>query len=335
MQLPEPRGRLSSEVLRLVTAGSTDSHDSRACTDALRRVDDPLHDGDFQLALACCYELHYRGFDGGRVSPRSEELEWDPVLLTLRAQLERRFEAELKDRFPVPTPPGATVDEQLRALVAADAGTNLSRFLLREATVSQFRDFLVQRSVYQLKEADPHTWQIPRLSGRAKDALVEIQSDEYGGGRRGGAHATLFARTLRALDLDDTYGAWWDEALPQTFAAVNLMSLLGLHRRHRGAALGHLAALEMTSTGPNGRYGNGLRRLGFGKHATEYFDEHVEADAVHEQIATVDMCGSFVHAEPARHADVLWGAAALLGVDTLASTALLQSWSPTAHEGVA
>ena len=45
---------------------------------------------DLQLALYCCYELHYRGFDGV-----DERWEWEPSLLALRAELERRFEREL------------------------------------------------------------------------------------------------------------------------------------------------------------------------------------------------------------------------------------------------
>ena len=77
------------------------------------------------------------------------------------------------------------------------------------------------------------------------------------------------------------------------------MSLFGLHRRLRGALLGHLAAFEMTSSLPNRRYGNGLRRLGFDEVATRFYDEHVEADAVHEQIAAHDMCGGLVRVEPA------------------------------------
>ena len=63
------------------------------------------------------------------------------------------------------------------------------------------------------------------------------------------------------------------------------MTLFGLHRRLRGAIAGHLAAFEMTSSLPNRTYGDGFRRLGFGGDVTGYFDEHVEADAVHEQIA--------------------------------------------------
>ena len=47
------------------------------------------------------------------------------------------------------------------------------------------------------------------------------------------------------------------------------MSLFGLHRRRRGAIVGHLALFEMTSSVPNRRYADGLRRLGFGDDATD------------------------------------------------------------------
>jgi len=77
--------------------------------------------------------------------------------------------------------------------------------------------------------------------------------------------------------------------------------------------LGHLAAYEMTSTGPNRAYGNGLRRLG--GDATAFFDEHVEADAVHEQIAAYDMGGSFCADEPELAGDVLFEARCVLGLN--------------------
>jgi hypothetical protein len=139
-------------------------------------------------------------------------------------------------------------------------------------------------------------------------------------------HSALFAQTMRSLGLDDSYGGYWHEADGATFAVSNLMSMFGLHRRLRGAALGHLAVFEMTSTVPNRRYGNGLRRLGFGPETTQFYDVHVEADAVHEQIAAVDMCGSFVAAEPDQRNAVLFGAACGLALDARSAEALLSSW---------
>lgn len=67
----------------------------------------------------------------------------------------------------------------------------------------------------------------------------------------------------------------------------------------------------MTSSIPNRRYGDGLRRLGLAGEATLFFDEHVEADAVHEQIAAVDLAGGLVRQEPEQYRAVLWGARAL------------------------
>ncbi|MCU1615399.1 MAG: hypothetical protein JWO98_2939, partial [Frankiales bacterium] len=106
----------------------------------------------------------------------------------------------------------------------------------------------------------------------------------------------------------------------------NTMSLFGLHRRWRGAALGHLAVVEMTSSEPSRRYSAGLRRLGYGRRTTVFYDEHVEADAVHEQIASVDMCGSLVAESPELAADVLFGGACALAMDGLAAAHLLGAW---------
>jgi hypothetical protein len=157
--------------------------------------------------------------------------------------------------------------------------------------------------------------------------MVEIQADEYGGGVAARMHSELFAGLMAALGLDPAYGALWDDAPAVAFASVNSMSLFGLHRRWRGAALGHLTAVEMTSSEPSRRYSAGLRRLGFDERVTLFYDEHVEADAVHEQIASVDMCGALVEEEPALAADVLFGAACSLAHDRLAAVHVLDAWN--------
>jgi len=140
-------------------------------------------------------------------------------------------------------------------------------------------------------------------------------------------HVALFAQTMRGLGLDDTYGAYLARIPGTTLATVNAMSLFGLHRRLRGAIVGHLAMFELTSTLPNRRYGNGLRRLGFDEATTRFFDEHVEADAVHEAIAANDLAGGLVAAEPELAADVMFGARVLLALDDLAADAMLGPWT--------
>jgi hypothetical protein len=287
-------------------------------------VEDPLGDDDLHLALYLCFELHYRSFPD--VDPAWE---WDPSLLAVREVLEEAFfdalEAALgPDREPVdPT----LVGDLLFRLESEDDGVSLSRHLEVEAGIEEFREFVVHRSFYQLKESDPHSWAIPRLDGPAKTALLEVQVDEYGSGRPERMHSRLFAKTMRALGLDDRENAYLSRAPGVTLATVNLMSATGLRRSRRGAIVGHLAMFEMTSALPNRRYGNALRRLGFDAEATDFYDEHVEADAVHENIAAYDLAGGLARQEPELAAGILFGARALLLLEDRLARHLLAAWS--------
>ena len=278
---------------------------------------------DFQLALYVLYELHYRGF-----REVDERWEWQPSLVSLRCDLEADFEASLRERLYLANglPEPSAVGEAILALIEADDAPQLSTYMDRRASLEQFREFLIHRSAYQLKEADPHSWAIPRLDGPAKAALVEVQADEYGGGRADRVHSTLFAKAMRALDLDPAYGAYLDRIPAVTLATVNLMSLFGLNRRLRGAIVGHLAGFETTSPIPNGRYAKGLRRLGLGEDALDFFDEHVEADSVHENIAVYDMAQGLAQSEPETTADILFGVRALLHLDGRFAEHLLACW---------
>lgn len=318
--LPQPRGPVSAALCEALPRAP---HDLPGRLAAQLEGAAPLDDEDLQLTLFLCYELHYRGWRGV-----TDDWEWQPSLLGLRACAESMFEAAV--RAVVGTPPSVSAERLPRALadlVAADDGPALAATLQRRATLGQFREFVTHRSIYHLREADPHSWGLPRLGGPAKAALVEIQMDEYGNGRAGRMHAELFRRTMGRLGLDTGYATYLDVVPAITLATNNLMSLFGLHRRLRGALLGHLAAYEMTSSLPNRRYGNGLRRLGFDEAATRFYDEHVEADAVHEQIAAHDLCGGLVRQEPALAPDVLFGAAAALALDALFAAHLLDSWA--------
>ena len=319
--LPDPRGPLSAVLLHELRAPA-----HRLPPIALPEPADPLADDDLQLALYVLYELHYRGFDGV-----DDRWEWEPSLLAVRSVLEDIFEGGLFMAIgPPDDEPGLSAEDMdvaLRGIADADAaeGPSLSRHLEREGTREQFREFAMHRSAYQLKEADPHSWAIPRLTGQPKAALVEIQSDEYGGGRAERIHAQLFAESMVALDLDPAYGAYVDAIPGITLATVNLMSLMGLHRHRRGGIVGHLALFEMTSSLPNARYARGLRRLGL-ERATPFFDEHVEADAVHENIAAVDLAGGLARAEPELMGQILWGARALVELEARWARHLLGAW---------
>ena len=315
MQLPPSRGPLSAWLSGLLTGAGG----------AQRTVEfvgsgQPFADEDLQLALWVAYELQYRGFDG--VDP---DAQWDPGIIAARTQWERRWINWLEANCRV-RPSDGPVAEQLRAMIDADDGPRLAPYLRRHATREQFREFVVNRSVYQLKEADPHSFGIPHLDGAAKAALVEIEADEYGGGRPERMHSELFRTTMRWLGLDDSYGRYVSEVPAVTLAVSNVMSLFAVHRRWTAALIGHLAALEMTSTLPNRQYAAGAARLGATKDQARYFTEHVEADAVHEQIAAHDLCGGYVQQHPDAISGVLFGARCSLVIDNLFAEHLLTRW---------
>jgi len=316
--LPESRGVISEHLLAALVQSV---HELPPLVFAA--PDDPLSDEDLQLALYLCYELHYRGLPGVE-----DRWEWEPSLLALRRHLETCFEAALHQAVARPDAPPAPedMDLALRAIAEADDAPSLSRHLERHATYEQMLEFVTHRSAYQLKEADPHSFALPRMYGGPKGAMVQIQADEYGGGDPERIHAKLFANVMDELGLDSSYGAYVEHLPGVTLATVNLMSLFGLHRRWRGAIVGHLALFEMESSVPNRRYSNGLRRLGCGERATEFFEEHVLADAIHEQVAAVDLAGGLARQQPEIAADILWGAAALVALDARFAEYVLAAW---------
>ena len=315
MQLPNPRGALSGFLFEEL------KQDPHPLVCELESTGDGLADDDFHLALYICYELHYRGFEGV-----DERWEWEPSLLAFRARLEEHFEGALRDSIDIRLSDPRQVPDILQDLARDNGGPSLSRYIEGHATIENLCEFLIHRSIYHLREADSHTWALPRLSGRAKAALVEIQMDEYGSGLEERMHSSLFRNSLEALGLNAAYGSYIQRVPGVTLATVNLMSLFGLHRRWRGACMGHLALFEMTSSEPNRRYARGLRRLGYGSAATAFFDEHVEADSIHEVIAAHDLAGTLANESEELAADILFGADALDLLDARFAQHLLEHW---------
>jgi hypothetical protein len=289
---------------------------------------------DVQLALYLCYEVQYTGLPG------TEHLEWDGRLIGARRILEEAFADRLARDIASSaagprTAPPAGVGELVGHLLDTDDGPSLSRHMESEGTLDQMRDVVVHRSPYQLKEGDPHTAGIQRLDGAAKQILVKIQAGEYGAdapGRR--THAALFADTMRSLGLDATPNVYLDRLPASSLAISNLISLFGMNRRWRGTLVGQLAAFEMSSVVPMGRYSRGLERMGAPEAARKFYDVHVLADAEHEVMA-LDMVHAQCTAEPHTADDVIFGVQASLVVERWFAETLLGSWTADARPTLA
>lgn len=334
MPLPKPRGPLSEQLIAMLTGRGRPPAEfaATAHTTAARQQDSRaiLADEDAQLTLTLLYELHLQGIAGV-----PDEWEWSLDLLAGRAALEPAFEAALQDiaaehlaDTPIDVGSGpADVISHLWAMTAPSAGPGMSTFMARQASAEQFREVLIHRSLNQLREADVHTLGIPRLAGAPKGALVEVQADEYGGGRPERMHSTLFATTMRELGLSSQYAHHIDMVPAVTLASLNALSYFGLHRRLVGALVGHLCAVETTSSAPSKNYSAGLRRLGFGRAATLFYDEHVEADSVHEQIVVRDLAGGLTRQHPEMAGDITFGAAACLALDDRLGEHITSCWA--------
>ena len=306
MHLPQPRGPLTEELFSSLRTGAAVPTANASGEDAA-------------LALWVLHELHYGGFD-----ELDERLEWDADLLRLRAGLERDLEDRLRGRF---TPPEGVsfVDDFFDWLEDQD-GASIARHVHRDASREQVDELLRIRSIYHLKESDPVAWLVPRLGVRAKAALMELQFDEYGNGDPNRLHHHLYAEGMRAIGMEPSYDAHIDLVPLEVLEQNNTLSLFGLHRRHRAAAIGHLAAFEATSSLPSRRMAQGLERLGYPAAMVEYYAEHVEADAVHEQLAVRTIAAALLEEEPGLEEDLWFGAFTCLDLEDRFARTMLTRW---------
>jgi hypothetical protein len=320
MDLPTPRGPLTESLVASLRS-------DRELLSVL-----PLATGadaeDGALALWLLHQLHYRDLDGV-----PEGLEWDPQLLRIRAVLEHALEHRLWSRFTPPTGRSFTAD--FFDWLEDQGGHSVAAYVHRGATREQVLELLRVRSLYHLMEADPTAWTVPRLGTRAKAALVELQYDEYGAGDPNRLHHHLWERAMAACDLRTEFGVYVDDAPVEVLEQNNAMTLFGLHRRLRGAALGHLAAFEATSSLPSRRMAQGLERLGMPAALVDYYTEHVEADAVHEQLAVRTIVGGLLADEPHLEEQAWFGAFTCLDLEDRVARRLLTDWGALEKDRVA
>ncbi|MBT2208902.1 iron-containing redox enzyme family protein [Actinomadura sp. NEAU-AAG7] len=314
---PPSRGLLSRTVADALAGGPPGTFVRSPDLFAAVVSADPFGD-DLQLALHMCHELHYRGFAGV-----DADWEWDAGLLRLRGEMESVFLDALRRE----TVPGTDVEAALEDLLVEPVdGEGVSHHLRDAGERWQLLEHAALRAVYHLKEADPHAFVVPRLRGRAKTALVAVENDEFGGGRPEMIHQDLYAGLLDDLGLDPFYGAYVDAAPAAMLATVNMMSLFGLRRSLRGAMVGHFAAAEITTAPSARRMVAALERLGGGPRARQFYTEHVEADAVHEQVLRHDVIGGLLADEPELAADVVFGVRATVLLEDRLGDHLLESW---------
>ncbi|WP_278262475.1 iron-containing redox enzyme family protein [Nocardia sp. AG03] len=309
--LPTPRGELSAGLVDLLTRAPGSAPPSVGELDP--------YGEDLLLALHTCYELHYQGF-----AEVDDGWEWDSGLLGVRAAVEQQFLAALRDDVDG----GDDVEGELAPLLEpAGEATGIAAFLAERGTADQLREYFAHRSIYHHIEADPYAWVIPRLRGQPKAALVAVEFDEFGGGRGDRVHAQLYAELLAGADLDPGYLYYLDSVPAPMLALVDMMSLLGLHRGLRAASVGHFASVEITSSPASRRLAELARELLPHPAVERFYTEHVEADAVHEQVMRREVIDELLAAEPDAAREIVFGIQVTNLLEDRFSAYVLDHWT--------
>ena len=206
MRMPKPRGGLSEWIVaRLAERGAVTG--SAPAADSW---------DDEAIALWTLHELSYRGFEDA-----DDRAEWDPEAARRAPRPRDRARGAaaraLRPRWP-------TAPTRARRRPDRPRGRSWPRTTARRSPTTSAGTPTATRCSSCCGSARSTTSRSPtRRPGscrgcpvRAKAALMELQYDEYGDGDPNRLHAHLFARGLEAVGLRAEYGAYVDDALPET-----------------------------------------------------------------------------------------------------------------------
>jgi hypothetical protein len=266
-------------------------------------------DGDdaaLDVAHRALYHMYALAMWSPVDAPRHNE--HDLTLAAVLRELESGFERQL-DRFPLPGEPPADVDAfaawlaELALVAPSVPDVGFGDDVRERVTLDQLREIVAQRSLFFLKEPDPWVMVVPSLRGQAKAGLVDVLLDEYGWGRYGHMHSTVYEVLMERLGLETGYDAYLDRASWTFLAVLNYQGMLARHRRLCRRMYGYIYLVEAESPAAMRNYLAAYERLGISDpDVLRFYELHVAADEDHQRVALEQMIVPVVRAEPeARH----------------------------------
>jgi heme oxygenase-like protein len=234
-QLPRPRGPMTVALLDCLRRDPASTRVKPARLTWSGATAEATTDHDLQLALWLAYELPYRGLVGV-----DDAWECHPGLV----EVIEEWECLLLDAL-------VDVTSSISMAVAPEAAPSST---MAAGSSDQFRELLVHRSIYYLKEADLHTWGIPVA---------------------GASNPETFRSFLAEWGLSTRYGHYLNRVPGITLLTSNMISMFRRHRRFRAALAGHLAVLQKTALVPNA--GHAREDILFGARCAAYADEQFAA----------------------------------------------------------
>jgi pyrroloquinoline quinone (PQQ) biosynthesis protein C len=128
--------------------------------------------------------------------------------------------------------------------------------------------------------------------------------DEMGRGNPKGMHGPMLDGVVEALGLDTAI----EDTVWESLALANGMTAMAANRRYAWHAIGALGAIELTAPDRSRATADGLRRLGFGKEVSRYFDLHAVLDVKHSEDWNAKVIAPLVAEDPRRAVAMAEGA---------------------------
>ncbi|MGV9245430.1 iron-containing redox enzyme family protein [Streptomyces sp. NPDC003710] len=155
------------------------------------------------------------------------------------------------------------------------------RYLAEHATAAEFAYVAGQFAVDGLVESQSHLGVLPRLTHRARMAVMRVLIDEFGCGNEAREHARLYEQLMVELGLSTDPFHHAARACEETLAYVNLFHWLASRAPTPDYFLGAYAYFESSVLFGFRCYATACARLGIAN--GQYYDEHLHIDAFHSR----------------------------------------------------
>jgi hypothetical protein len=247
-----------------------------------------------------------------RLSPGFPSADWqrqldeDQRMLRLEGAFVEELRAEVAGRAAEAP---SDVDGFLRwfeDLQQTGPGQNdpLFDWLANEARAEDFGVFLTQEAAGEAGFDDLTALTQVKMPATAKMELANNYWDEMGRGNPKGMHGPMLDGLVEELGLEPSI----ENTVWESLALANAMTAMASSRRYAWHSIGALGAIELTAPARSRATADGLKRLGYGKSISRYFDLHAVLDVKHSQDWNEKVIAPLVSEDPRRAVAMAEGA---------------------------
>jgi hypothetical protein len=256
----------------------------------------------FELAEEDALQRQLVGFNAARLRPTVPVASWRDALDQQRTlhtleldfiEAERARVAPLAKEAPREAGPFVAWFE---ALERTGPGQHdpLFPYLARQATREELCWFLAQEVAGEAGFDDLVALTQVKMPTQAKLELARNYWDEMGRGHRAGMHGLMLDQLAEAVGVKPRV----EETVWEALALANLLTGLAANRCYAYHAVGALGVVELTAPGRATLVNQGLKRLGLGAQARQYFALHATLDVKHSEAWNREVLTTLVAEQP-------------------------------------